>query len=176
MTAATTVLAAAGAVLGVLVTIRTEHTRRRMQQQMRDEIVLKLAAHSIVLKHGEMIPPLESQEVRRTANRWRQDLLVGRLARSASRLGAVNFLLRTRRGWLAARPAWPASGLTSVASFLLPAADRARYSEEYRSELWELAQAGAGRIRQLRYALRQLRNALPMGFALRSPRRRSAAP
>jgi hypothetical protein len=59
---------------------------------------------------------------------------------------------------------------------LLPAADRARYGEEYRSELWELAQSGYGRMRQLRYALRQLRSALPMSFALRAPRRRGAAP
>ena len=58
----------------------------------------------------------------------------------------------------------------------LPCGDRVRYAEEYRAELWDLAQAGAGRITQLQYALRQLRNALPTGFALRSLRRRGAAP
>ena len=70
---------------------------------------------------------------------------------------------------------WP-SGLLAASVRLLPATDRARYAEEYQSELRDLAQAGGGRIRQLRYALRQLRGAPAMGFALRSPRRRSAAP
>jgi hypothetical protein len=59
---------------------------------------------------------------------------------------------------------------------LLPAADRARYAEEYCSELTELAQAGAGRLGQLGYALRQLYSAPRTGRALRSPRRRGAAP
>ena len=49
-------------------------------------------------------------------------------------------------------------------------------AEEYRSELWELALVGDGRIRQLRYALRQLRRAPSMGFALRSRHRGSAMP
>ena len=69
-----------------------------------------------------------------------------------------------------------ATRLLTAAARLLPVGERARYAEEYRSELWELAQAGAGRIRQLCYALRQLRSAPSMGFAVRSPRRRSAAP
>ncbi len=69
-----------------------------------------------------------------------------------------------------------AAGLLTAASRLLPAGDRARYAEEYRSELWDLAQGGAGRLGQLWYALRQLRSVLPMSLALRSPRRRSAAP
>jgi hypothetical protein len=66
--------------------------------------------------------------------------------------------------------------LLAGAARLLPAADRARYAEEYQSELWDIAQAGVGRIGQLRYALSQLRNALPVSAALRSPRRRSSAP
>ncbi len=69
-----------------------------------------------------------------------------------------------------------AAGLLAAAVRLLPAADRGRYAEEYRSELWDLAQAGAGRIGQLRYALCQLRSALSVSAALRSPRRRSVAP
>jgi hypothetical protein len=68
-----------------------------------------------------------------------------------------------------------AAGLLAAAAWLLPAADRARYGEEYRSELWDLAQSGAGRLRQLGYALRQLRRALPACLALRSPRHGSAA-
>jgi hypothetical protein len=73
------------------------------------------------------------------------------------------------------RPARPACRLTDAASFFLPAADRARYAAEYRSELWDLARAGAGCLRQLLYALRQFRAAVPMAFALRSPRRKGAA-
>jgi hypothetical protein len=76
----------------------------------------------------------------------------------------------------ARRVAPSAVGLLAAAAYLLPATDRARYAQEYRSELWDLAQSGAGRPRQLRYALSQLRRVVPMGFALRSPRRRGAAP
>lgn len=68
-----------------------------------------------------------------------------------------------------------AAGLLAVAARLLPTGDRDRYAEEYRSELWDLTQAGAGRIRQLQYALRQFRSTLPVVVALRSPRRRGAA-
>ena len=73
------------------------------------------------------------------------------------------------------RVASPAAGLLGAGTRLFPAADRARYDEEYRGELWELAQSGAGCIRQLRYALHQLLGTLPMSFTLRYPRRRSAA-
>jgi hypothetical protein len=69
-----------------------------------------------------------------------------------------------------------ATHLLTAAARLLPTAERARYADEYRSELWELSQAGDGRIRQLSYALRQLRSAPSMRLALSSPRRRSAAP
>jgi hypothetical protein len=74
------------------------------------------------------------------------------------------------------RVASSAADLLAAATRLLPAADRGRYAEEYQSELWDLAQCGAGRLRQLGYALRQLLRALPMGRVLRSPRRRSVAP
>jgi hypothetical protein len=70
----------------------------------------------------------------------------------------------------------PARGLVVAASWLLPAALRARYGEEYRSELWDLAAAGAGRRQQLGYALRQFRCAVPLRFAVLSPRHRRAAP
>jgi RNA polymerase sigma-70 factor (ECF subfamily) len=73
------------------------------------------------------------------------------------------------------RVAAPAAGLLGAGARLFPAADRARYDEEYRGELWDLAQSGAGRIKQLRYALHQLLGALPMSFTLRYPRHRSAA-
>ena len=67
-----------------------------------------------------------------------------------------------------------AKKVVGTAALLLPAADRARYAEEYRAELFDLAGSGAGQLPQLRYALRQLRNALPVRFVLRSPRRRRA--
>jgi hypothetical protein len=69
-----------------------------------------------------------------------------------------------------------AKRLLDAAARVLPAADRARYADEYRSELWGLAHAGAACLRQLRYALRQLYRAPSMGFTLRSPHRRSATP
>jgi hypothetical protein len=103
--------------------------------------------------------------------------------KAKSALIATTFVLRARPRALGisdrghpARPGRSVSGLVGAAAFLLPVTDRARYAEEYRSELWDLAQSGAGRLRQLLYALRQLRRAIPMGLALRSPRRRSAAP
>lgn len=69
-----------------------------------------------------------------------------------------------------------AASLLTTAARLLPAVHRCRYAEEYRSELWELAQAGASQVKQLRYALCQLRSALSMSVALRSPQRRSSVP
>ena len=79
------------------------------------------------------------------------------------------------RGRRAAGVVPSAAGLLTFAARLLPTADRARYGEEYQSELWDLARSGAGRLRQLGYGLRQLRRALAAGFALRSARRGSAA-
>ena len=79
------------------------------------------------------------------------------------------------RGLRAAGVVPSAAGLLTFAARLLPTADRARYGEEYKSELWDLARSGAGRLRQLGYGLRQLRQALAAGFALRSARRGSAA-
>jgi len=87
----------------------------------------------------------------------------------------VRFLERTVRRQHGAAWGTPVAGRLAVAAAqLLPAADRARYAEEYQSELWDLAQAGAGRIRQLRHVLRQLASGILTRRALRSPRRRSA--
>lgn len=103
-------------------------------------------------------------------------------------LSAGLYFARTRAGSLpvqlapaaeqteAKRVVRSAAGLLAAAARMLPAAERARYADEYRSELWELAKAGDGRIGQLRYALRQLRLSPSTGFALRSPRRRSTSP
>jgi hypothetical protein len=57
-----------------------------------------------------------------------------------------------------------------AAARLLPAGNRARYGEEYRAELWDIAHAGAGRCGQLAYAARQVM------FALRSEARKRRVP
>ncbi len=59
---------------------------------------------------------------------------------------------------------------------LLPVRDRARYAEEFRSELWEIAHAGGGRRAQLAYAARQVMAARQLRAGLRVPRRRGAVP
>jgi hypothetical protein len=59
---------------------------------------------------------------------------------------------------------------------LLPAADRTRYAEEYRSELWDLTRPGAGRLRLLGYVMRQLLRILPLCCVLRAPRHGSPVP
>jgi hypothetical protein len=69
-----------------------------------------------------------------------------------------------------------ASRLLASAARWLPAADRTRYAEEYRSELWEIARAGAGRRTQLAYAVRQVMSAWRLRIELRAPQRRRAAP
>ena len=62
--------------------------------------------------------------------------------------------------------------LTAVAAGLLPGAERARYREEFGSEI---ARAGGGRRAQLAYAARTvLCSAWQLRAALRSPRRRGA--
>jgi len=145
---ASLLMAAATGALALSAVIAAVLSRRATQQRMKER-ELRLAEYSIALKPGEVIPP---------AGSW------------------VSPRKRKKRKRAAARPAWPARGLADAASFLLPSADRDRYSKEFHSELWDLAQDGAGRFMQMRYALRQLRGALPMRMVLRPPRRRSAAP
>ena len=71
----------------------------------------------------------------------------------------------------------PSAGhLLAAAARLLPATDRARYAEEYRSELWEIARAGQPRRRQIGYAARQAASSLRLRAELRTPRRRKASP
>jgi hypothetical protein len=64
---------------------------------------------------------------------------------------------------------------TAIAAGLLPGAERARYGEEFGSELAEIALAGGGRRAQLAYAARTvLSSTWQLRAALRSPRRRGA--
>ena len=66
--------------------------------------------------------------------------------------------------------------LAAVAAWLLPGDKRARYGEEYRSELHDLAVGGAGRRQQLGYAIRLLAGALPLWVAVLAPRKGKASP
>ncbi len=75
-----------------------------------------------------------------------------------------------------ARIAPSAGRLLMAASRLLPPSDRVRYAEEYESELWELASAGASRAEQLRYAKRQALRAAQVRGEVLAPRSKSAAP
>jgi hypothetical protein len=54
--------------------------------------------------------------------------------------------------------------------------DPARYGDEFRSELWELADGGKGRWGQLAYALRQLVAAGALRIEANSPRGRETSP
>jgi hypothetical protein len=100
-----------------------------------------------------------------------------RLTRDSARDLARAFERTDGRGQLGARRVVrSAVSLLAAASWLLPAANRGRYAEEYRAELWDLAQAGAGRIRQLRYAFCQLRNALRYDLRAAGARYREERP
>lgn len=69
-----------------------------------------------------------------------------------------------------------AARLAAAAARLLPPPERARYGEEFRSELWDLAAAGVGRRAQLAHAARVAARAAAMRPALRAPARRGAVP
>jgi len=163
----TSTCVALGALVGAIFALdnaRRAVLRSQPELQREQEALLKLAEASITLKPGEVIYPLESQASRRQQFQ--------RVIRQLKR----NKWSPTQRSGLTARSAKSADGLATLACLLLPSADRARYSEEFRSELWMLAQVGVGSLRQLVHALGHLRSALLLGFRLRSPRRRSAAP
>jgi hypothetical protein len=74
------------------------------------------------------------------------------------------------------RVAPTAGRLVVAATRLLPVRERARYTEEFESELWDIAQAGGGRRAQLAYAARQVMAARRLRTGLRVPRRRGAVP
>jgi hypothetical protein len=70
----------------------------------------------------------------------------------------------------------PAAWVAGMAARLLPARHRARYAEEYRSELFELAAAREPRRCQVLFAVRLLRTAPTLRLELRAPRQRKAGP
>ena len=83
---------------------------------------------------------------------------------------------RSREKAQARQPTLSGCRLSAVAAWLLPAGERARYGEEYRSELHDLAAAGAGRRQQLGYAIRLLVRAMPLRLAMLAPRHGKASP
>jgi hypothetical protein len=97
-----------------------------------------------------------------------------RLDRAAVRERERGLARGSRRNHGAIRVAPSASRLLTVAITLLPAADRARYTEEYRSELWEITHAGGRRRTQLAYSARQVMSAWRLRAELRVRRRRGA--
>jgi hypothetical protein len=90
--------------------------------------------------------------------------------------GERNVPPSTRSRAQARRVAPPARRLAAVATWLLSTRERARYGEEYRSELHELAASGAGRCQQLGYAVRLLMRAVPLRLAVLVPRHGKAGP
>jgi WhiB family transcriptional regulator, redox-sensing transcriptional regulator len=68
-----------------------------------------------------------------------------------------------------ARPVRWAGRLAGMAAQVLPAEHRARYQEEFAGELYELAEAGAPRRRQLAHALRLVDRAWILRAELRVP-------
>jgi hypothetical protein len=69
-----------------------------------------------------------------------------------------------------------AGRLLVTAARLLPTSGRARYCEEWRSELWEIAAAQTGRRPQYQYAARQLLSVVRLRAAMLSHRGMKAAP
>jgi hypothetical protein len=104
-----------------------------------------------------------------------RDLLALTLTRALRRaLALERALAQGHRGPERVVPS--ADRLLAAAARLLPAADRDRYAQEYRSELWEIAHAGRPRRSQLLYASRQLASSVRLHAELRAPRRRKASP
>jgi hypothetical protein len=106
-------------------------------------------------------------------------ILAGDLARKlceASALLRLNDGTKNPISYSVIRVAPSAGRLLDGVAMLLPQADRARYSEEYHSELWEIARARAGRRRQLQYAAPQLSRAGHLRIVARAPRQRNATP
>ena len=83
---------------------------------------------------------------------------------------------RSRERARTRRVAPSACRLVAVAAWLLPAGERVRYGEEYRSELHDLVGAGAGRRKQLGHAVRLVVRSVPLRLAVLAPRREKASP
>ena len=153
-----------------------ELARARTLDRARDRILVRILVRVLVRvrRYGPDSPFYKYMFVTtRILVRVLDSVLGNALAVLAAAL-AVGRPSHADRQHAAGRIAPSASCLLAAAARLLPDADRARYAEEFRSELGELAGAGAGRWQQMRYALCQLRSAPQLSRALRSPRRRGA--
>jgi hypothetical protein len=159
LTPAATVISTVTTVISFALTAVSRRQAGRARRSAHEE----LSKHRIEqeLRLSEFSRPLEPGESRRL-----------------SEYTVVNMRMRMRVDVKVTRPARSRSaiGLTKLAASVLPASDRDRYAEEFRAELQDLAQSGAGHLRQLLYGLRQIRGILQMRYALRSPRRKSATP
>jgi hypothetical protein len=100
--------------------------------------------------------------------------LVGALEAAVQRPDVIKSREKKRKKQGSTSPL--AGRLLVVAARMLPPRDRARYGDEFRSELWEIARARDGRWAQIAYAARQVRSSVQTRTALRAPRRRSAVP
>jgi hypothetical protein len=158
MAVGTIVLAVCSVMLGISVRLSQ---RQRQQAKMQMERELRLAEFSVTNfnRHGST-----PREVRA-----RKQLVTH--MRVAIALGPVHIVFGPGQ-----RQARFVRTFAGAAVSLLPAADRVRYEEEFRSELCELAASDAGLVQQARYALRQLLRVVAMRRALKSPQRRSATP
>jgi len=114
--------------------------------------------------------PLTRDRARTVANNLDSALALTLTAPSASESGKTSAQRPARRVTLSA------NGLAVAASRLLPAADQPRYREEYRCELWDLADAGAGRAQQIGYAIRLVIRAVPLRYAVLASYSRKAPP
>jgi hypothetical protein len=75
-----------------------------------------------------------------------------------------------------APPVTPMAALVlTTAARMLPAREQTRYTEEFLSELWEIAHAGGTRRSQLAYAARQVTAAGWLHAALWVPQRHSTS-
>jgi len=108
-----------------------------------------------------------------TVARDRANGLAGDRAVARDRADAVSTEIKERDDQ--ARPARPAVRVAWTAAGLLPRPDRMRYDLEYRSELEDMAAAGAGRRQQLWHAARLLSRSPLLRVELAGARRRQAA-
>jgi hypothetical protein len=74
------------------------------------------------------------------------------------------------------RPRRVAIRVADIAAKALPVAYRGRYRDEYQSELYELAAAGASWWQQMLYAIRLLDRSWELHYELRKPATRRARP
>ena len=65
--------------------------------------------------------------------------------------------------------------VATIAIRILPPQQRARYAEEFRNELWTLAEEGESRWRQVAHAARLVWHTPRLYLALRSPHRQKAS-